>query len=121
MNWGALGGALKVILPFVPGIGSIATTVIGTISASVVAVETVTADAGFTGASKKKLALALVSALLTVGEDVAGKDVVQDERVLSLAGTIMDLEVLARNTGSKIASAHVQLEAVIADIREKAK
>ena len=110
--WSKIGGALKAALPFVPVIGGAAGAVLKAVSTAVLVIEDVVIDQP--SESKRQRAIDLTGTLLTIAEDAANRDLLNDQTLTEAVGAVVDAEVALRN-------AHAALEAVIEDAQQRSQ
>jgi hypothetical protein len=103
--WRRIGGVLKGLIPLV---GGPAGAILRAVSTSIQIVEDVVIDQP--GATKRQRAIDLTGTLLTIAEDAANRDLLNDQVLSDAVGAVIDAEVALRN-------AHAKLAALIDDIK----
>jgi hypothetical protein len=107
--WRRIGGVLKGLIPFVPLVGGPAGAILKAVSTSIQIVEDVVVDQP--SSTKRQRAIDLTGTLLTIAEDAANRDLLDDQVLSDAVGAVIDAEVALRN-------AHAKLAAVVDDIKE---
>jgi len=106
--WRRIGGVLKGLVPFVPLIGGPAGAILRAVSTSIQIVEDVVIDQP--SATKRQRAIDLTGTILTIAEDAANRDLLNNEALTDAVGAVIDAEVALRN-------AHAKLAALVEDVR----